>query len=77
MSDDFRISRLEEDVREIKGDMKDLRKEFTGFRAEFADFRVDVAKQFGSLKVWMVTTGLGVIVSTLTAAAALARFLKP
>ena len=84
MTDDSRIVRLEADVEhlksdvaEIKIDLKGLRTELTAFRGEFADFRVEVAKRFGSLKVWMLTTGVGMIVSILTSAAALLRALKP
>ena len=77
MTDDFRISRLEEDVREIKSDLKDLRKEFTDFRVEVAKQFGEVAKEFGSIKVWMVATAGGMIVSTLGATAYLVHILKP
>ena len=71
------VHHLQSDMTEVKGDLKSLKTEFLTFKAE-------VAKEFGSIrtliervKLWMLVTGVGTILSVWGAALALARFLRP
>ena len=91
MADDSRVVKLEagvqhlqSDVTEIKSEVKSLRDVVDLLRTQFLSFKAEVATEFGSVKtsierakLWMLVTGVGIILSVWGAALALARFLKP
>jgi hypothetical protein len=91
MVDDSRVVKLEagvqhlqSDVTEIKSEVKLLRDVVDLLKRQFLSFKAEVATEFGSVKtsierakLWMLVTGVGIILSVWGAALALARFLKP
>jgi hypothetical protein len=77
------IQHLQSDVTEIKSDVKSLRDVVDLLKTQFLSFKAEVATEFGSVKasierakLWMVVTGVGMILSVWGAALTLARFLK-
>jgi predicted RNase H-like nuclease (RuvC/YqgF family) len=85
------VTEIKEDVKSLRTLIEALRSEFLTFKAEVAKEFGSVTKEFGSVawefgmvrasieraKLWMVVTGVGMILSVWGAALALARFLRP
>lgn len=84
------VQHLQSDVTEIKSDGKSLRDVVDLLKTQLLSFKAEVGTEFGSVKVsiealrtaieraklWMVVTGVGMILSVWGAALTLARFIK-
>jgi len=84
MSDDSRLVKLESDVRHLQSDMTEVKGDVKFLKTELLTIKAEVAREFGSIrtsleraKLWMVMTGVGMILSVWGAALGLARFLRP
>ncbi len=78
------VQHIQSDVTEIKRDVKSLWAAIDVLKTEFMSFKAEAARDFGSVKasierakLWMVISGVGMILSIWGAALAMVRFLKP